>query len=814
MKKYWKQLTILIFVAAVVVGYGATIPNISHAQENFVITSTGGNAQSPINPGAGLSATPTTTPSTVNEGGIDFSSCNILYHFGPLSCMDALIAAGINNIALPIANWALTLSGVVLNAVMIITLNMSSFVSASGGIVDATWTTIRDLSSILIIFFLLYISIRMIIGEAGNTSMQHIIIMVVIAGVLINFSLFFTKFFIDASNLVGLAFYRAIAPSGANINFNQSSNDYISKSFTSGGISDEFMKALSIQNVYAPDAVSSTTIVSTRGQTQSTNPLAIITAGIGGVLIMNIAALSFLGAALLFAVRIGFLIILMAFSPVYFVGWIIPEVKTKMSDRWKNALINQCLILPIYLFFMYVALRVITNPLFKSSLNPGTSGGSANFQLSFVGTIMEYLIALILIIIPLMAAMEFASVGKDLVNKGIGNAKKWGMGAVSGSASSAWRNTGGRLASKAGESTAMKKIATWSPTVGRIASSATNKVAGSYNKARDERQKKDKAVLKNIMTTNRADFAPGEAGEKAYKDAKIRNEEMGAKYLETMRKTTLIQRMTAGISRFGGADITADGLNYENRRAADALQGDYDKAYAKAHKEEMQTEHDQHHDTLKTYQDQRAALVKTKEGNDVPDKLDAQITKHKTEAAAKTSLITKQKQQNADQLAKEGQAFEEEHQANQKKIAELEKETVAGFVTPDRARNIQLQINEIKQSNNSLTSTRQKRIQEISQQNQELDKQSEKIQSDLTLAIETTTQKHNEEIKKLDGLIAEQKKKIEEKEDKWKKVLGKAKEVEEEEKQREAFERIQGEKGKPKEDKPKPASGGGGEAKK
>ena len=64
--------------------------------------------------------------------------------------------------------------------------------------------------------------------------------MVVIAGVLINFSLFFTKIAIDTSNLVSLAFYRAIAPNS----FSQSGGNYLQNAFTRGGISDEFMNAL------------------------------------------------------------------------------------------------------------------------------------------------------------------------------------------------------------------------------------------------------------------------------------------------------------------------------------------------------------------------------------------------------------------------------------------------------------------------------------------------------------------------------------------------------------------------------------------
>src|ERR1035437_2518530 len=154
------------------------------------------------------------------------------------------------NLGLSISNLILSLSGVLLNAVMIITLNMATLMGGSNNIIDATWSTIRDMASIIIIFFLLYESIKIIIG-VSDSKVKHIIVMVAIAGILLNFSLFFAKMGVDASNLVGLAFYRAIAPSGANLDLSGSNNSYIGNAFTSGGLSDEFMNALNIQGVAA-----------------------------------------------------------------------------------------------------------------------------------------------------------------------------------------------------------------------------------------------------------------------------------------------------------------------------------------------------------------------------------------------------------------------------------------------------------------------------------------------------------------------------------------------------------------------------------
>lgn len=422
-------------------------------------------------------------------------------------CINSALTYIINNILLSVANWFLTLTGIILNAVMVLTINMSAFVSASGGVVDTTWSTIRDISSILIIFFLLYTSIKIIIGIT-DSKVQHIIVMVAIAGILINFSLFFTKMAIDASNLVGMAFYRAIAPSGATIDFNQSGSgsNYLSNAF-GGGISNEFMSALKIQKMaYDSTTFSTSSVV----QTKNTNPLAIIIAGLSGAIIMVVAGLSFLAASLLFTIRIGLLIILMAFSPVYFVGMIVPDIKEKLSDRWRNMLVNQCLILPVYMLFMYVALRVITNSSFQKALNPSnTSAGTALFSVSVVGTFMTYIIGLILICLPLIAALEYASVGKDWVNAGIKNAKKWGQGAVSGTLRKSWQETGGRAMSKVANTEKFRNFAA-NYKVGEWALKGTRGVAQSYN-AKLDKQVKSRTEFAESLGVNQKSMNQSQA---------------------------------------------------------------------------------------------------------------------------------------------------------------------------------------------------------------------------------------------------------------------------------------------------------------
>jgi hypothetical protein len=463
------------------------------------------------------------------------------------------------NWGLSISNLVLSLSGVVLNAVMIITLNMSTLMGGSNNIIDATWSTIRDLASIIIIFFLLYESIKIIIG-VSDSKVKHIIVMVAIAGILLNFSLFFAKMGVDASNLVGLAFYRAIAPSGANLDLStsieSSTSNFLTSTLTSGGIADEFMGALKIQTADVYHAGG------------GTDPLTIIQSALYGIVLQLIAAFVFLAAAFLFLIRVGLLIVLLVFSPFYFIGLIVPKVAEKISKPWLDMIIDQCLILPIFMFFMYTAMRVITNSAFQSIINP--AGGSATLgggsAAATIGMFIQYFIAIILICISLVAALKYASVGKDIVNAGIKKTKGWAGSAVKGTAGFAGRNTFGVAATKANESEFMKKMYETNPNAARLLSGTFAKVGSSYGKARKETEKKNKEVFENIGKVDRAKFKEGPDGDMAYNEAKNVANSAQANYLANMRKSSVWSRVSA---RASGSSLG------DNRRSS------YGMAYGK-----------------------------------------------------------------------------------------------------------------------------------------------------------------------------------------------------------------------------------------
>src|SRR3989344_9659875 len=77
--------------------------------------------------------------------------------------------------------------------------------------VTKAWGAVRDIANIFFIIALLYIAIKTILN-LGNSNSKKLLTYVIIVALVINFSLFFTKVVIDASNVIAKIFYHQITP--------------------------------------------------------------------------------------------------------------------------------------------------------------------------------------------------------------------------------------------------------------------------------------------------------------------------------------------------------------------------------------------------------------------------------------------------------------------------------------------------------------------------------------------------------------------------------------------------------------------------
>jgi hypothetical protein len=135
-----------------------------------------------------------------------------------------------------------------------------------------------------------------------------------------------------------------------------------------------------------------------------------------GIVVMVIAGFSFLAAGVMLLIRLAILVLLMIFSPVFFIGMVFPQV-SKYAGQWKEALIGQCIFAPLYMALMYVVLRIILDPGFGAFLgvdNKSTFVADLVAGKS-VSTVLQYILVIIMINMGLVAAKSFA-----------GKAGEWG----------------------------------------------------------------------------------------------------------------------------------------------------------------------------------------------------------------------------------------------------------------------------------------------------------------------------------------------------------------------------------------------------
>lgn len=387
--------------------------------------------------------------------------------------MDSFVA-GLSELVLRVVSWFLSLIGILLNASIILTLNIKAIYEATPAIKDL-WVVIRNLSSIFIIFALLYTSIMTIIGSNVMGGVKKLVGNIILAGLLINFSLFFTKVAIDTSNLVSLQFYRAIVPSSQNATIDSNKiGNVIMNAFSSGGLSDVFMSSLKIPKVYNKR--------NSIFDTNNAEYFKVIVSTLAGSTLMIVAALSFLAASIMFIIRIVVLLLLMGFSPVYFAGMIFPEIKSKISDEWLKYLTQALIFMPVYLFFMYVAMSFIStmgansNSFFGQLDNVGPAANKADGTLlPIVGLVLQYTIAFILINIPLYAAIQTG--GKSAAwGKSAG---KWANKKLQGGVAFGAQHTVGRAAKVAGDKLATSNFAKNNPNLAIIANKNLAKISGA-----------------------------------------------------------------------------------------------------------------------------------------------------------------------------------------------------------------------------------------------------------------------------------------------------------------------------------------------
>ncbi|MEK7662311.1 MAG: hypothetical protein AAB355_02330 [Patescibacteria group bacterium] len=333
MKKTLYILIVLVALVAVAAPYGfGPSPLIATAQTD---------AGDPVVP------EPTPTAASVKPCGTLIPGVIDIF-LRPIDCGPL---PAIANAILTIMSYALKVTAAFFDLSMQFTLNISERTKLLG--IQDSWVVVRDLLNIVFIFVILWIAIKTILQLGDDRKLLGSII---ISALLINFSLFFTQVIIDSSNVIAFQFYNGIT--GGNT--------------IDAGISDQFMEKLQL-----------TTIFKDPGTKNGLDFLAILSISVFGSIFILITAVVFFLAGLMFLARTVVLIFLMVVSPIGFVGAWVPRLG-EYSGKWWNALINQSLVAPVFLLFIWIILKMTEG----SGLNAlsGATPSAGGFSAAIAGS--------------------------------------------------------------------------------------------------------------------------------------------------------------------------------------------------------------------------------------------------------------------------------------------------------------------------------------------------------------------------------------------------------------------------------------------
>lgn len=295
------------------------------------------------------------------------------------------------------------------HAVEILVVDMGKLLSQNIGVaVDSLWQVVRDIFNILFIFGLIWIGLQTIV-YSNDSNIKQQLSGIIIAALLINFSLFITKSVVDFTNIAATQIYNAFEVPNSAGTFSGLLSAYDTDQFnvdynagkTRRDISAAFMANLRLSSF--------------AGELQADmGAWAIIGFGVLMMLMMMIAGFVFLAGAILLIVRFVVLVILMIFSPAMFLGMIFPQFK-KWTTMWWGHFWNNAFVAPAYLFMLYLCLSIFTG-LSSTGTFASAYGGVVGVLEGSFAIFLYFGVMVAFLIASIKVATSMSSAGTGAIN--------------------------------------------------------------------------------------------------------------------------------------------------------------------------------------------------------------------------------------------------------------------------------------------------------------------------------------------------------------------------------------------------------------
>ena len=271
----------------------------------------------------------------------------------------------------------------------------NNFPLTTAPIVTIGWGITRDLANMFFILILLIISFATVL-RIKSWAISQLWWKVVVAALLINFSLVIAGFIIDFANILTAFFLNGITGGG---------------SF--GTITTKLAAGMQILNFYNPARPEG--IIG--GVTQFGAAGIAATVGIILTLVGLIITVFVFGAAMIFLiVRILHLWLLLIFAPIVWMLWILPATSSYFSQWW-NSFIKWTFFAPIFVFMIYLSLSIFDA---TGQLNPKFFGvfpaiwkeaAPGLTKVAMPAAIFQWILVIAMMFGSLIVAQKFGATG-------------------------------------------------------------------------------------------------------------------------------------------------------------------------------------------------------------------------------------------------------------------------------------------------------------------------------------------------------------------------------------------------------------------
>lgn len=357
--------------------------------------------------------------------------------FSPVGCV-----AIFSYIILYLTSWVLFLAALLFDFTIKYTLSMTDLVNGFSAI-QYGWEVFRNLLNLFFILILVFISISTIL-QVDSYGYKKMLGKLVIAAILINFSMFFTKVIIDASNITALVFYKQIMIDSDNqvAKSPEAGDNEVSKTIAAGAkaaadssknnLSMGIMNALGLQTVWGvskvtggnesfgsakttstnPAIKSANAIAGAGGAKMALTPWNMTLVGLGGSVFVLMLAFIFFAASFMLLIRTVILIMLLVTSPIAFAANVLPQT-AGLSSRWWKKLTSAVLFAPVYMLLMFVTLKMIWGRSDKVTDLLSILSNSGN---SAINSIFFFFLLCAMLVMCLTVAASVGAAGSKTMN--------------------------------------------------------------------------------------------------------------------------------------------------------------------------------------------------------------------------------------------------------------------------------------------------------------------------------------------------------------------------------------------------------------